>query len=338
MQLNKALRSKMSIDQIDYIAKYLSASYVAIVFIELAKKWPKLIESWRQVEIDMKGYGFPKKLNKKISILMLFFMGTFLVEYILHQTTRIFRAVECHDDLEKSLKFFFSNLTLSHVFHYIPYNIPSSLVFQYWFCQLEFAFTYTDIFVMVISMCLASRMQQVTERIKITSQKQVANEKIWKKLRKDYTRLETLVELVNKNISNIILVSFLPNIFTILTQVFSALKPKHNWVESVYFYVSLVFLVSRTIMVCICGAMVNEESRKPLYYLNSVHYTIYNEEIEIFINQLLNFEISMNGKHFFDIKRYVILELAGAIVTYELVLIQFNQKSLNSESKSTRCI
>lgn len=144
---------------------------------------------------------------------------------------------------------------------------------------MEFAFTYTDVFVMVISMCLASRIKQVTNRIKLASRKQVMNEAVWKSLRKDYTRLETLVELVNDKISNIILVSFLPNIFTILTQVFSTLKPKHNLLESVYFYVSLVFLLSRTVMVCICGAMVNEESRKPLHILNSVHHSVYNEEV-----------------------------------------------------------
>jgi len=38
---------------------------------------------------------------------------------------------------------------------------------------MEFAFTYTDVFVMVISMCLASRIKQVTNRIKLASRKQV---------------------------------------------------------------------------------------------------------------------------------------------------------------------
>jgi len=53
-----------------------------------------------------------------------------LVEYILHQASRIARALSCHTDTDKSMKFFFGNLTLSHVFDYIPYNIPTSLVFQ----------------------------------------------------------------------------------------------------------------------------------------------------------------------------------------------------------------
>lgn len=77
MQLNKAVRTKMGIDQIDYIAKYVSSAYVSVVFIELAKEWPKLMQSWRNVETDMKGYGFPRGLNRRITILIAFFMVTF---------------------------------------------------------------------------------------------------------------------------------------------------------------------------------------------------------------------------------------------------------------------
>ncbi|XP_048520674.1 uncharacterized protein LOC109539949 [Dendroctonus ponderosae] len=337
MQLNKAVKQSIGIDQIDYIAKYVSSAYVAIVFIGLARQWPHLMAEWTRVEQKMHKYGFPKKLNKQVTIIISFFMTAFLVEYVLHQASRIDRVMECQSDKDRAIQFFFGNLTLSHVFQYIPYNIPTSLIFQYWVYQMEFGFTYTDIFVTVISMCLAERMRQVTKRVKLACAKEIADEQIWKEIRKDYTRLQSLIELVNDKISNIILISFLPNIFTILTQVYSTLKPKHNNTEAVYFYFSLIFLVSRTVTVCICGAKVNEESRRPLNILNSVPHTIYNDEIEIFISQISNFEIAMNGKHFFNIKKNVILELAGAIVTYELVLIQFNQESLNSWSRSTRC-
>ncbi|KAH1014070.1 hypothetical protein HUJ04_002965 [Dendroctonus ponderosae] len=308
MQLNKAVKQSIGIDQIDYIAKYVSSAYVAIVFIGLARQWPHLMAEWTRVEQKMHKYGFPKKLNKQVTIIISFFITAFLVEYVLHQASRIDRVMECQSDKDRAIQFFFGNLTLSHVFQYIPYNIPTSLIFQYWVYQMEFGFTYTDIFVTVISMCLAERMRQVTKRVKLACAKEIADEQIWKEIRKDYTRLQSLIELVNDKISNIILISFLPNIFTILTQVYSTLKPKHNNTEAVYFYFSLIFLVSRTVTVCICGAKVNEESRRPLNILNSVPHTIYNDEIEIFISQISNFEIAMNGKHFFNIKKNVILE------------------------------
>ncbi|CAG9768446.1 unnamed protein product [Ceutorhynchus assimilis] len=322
---------------VDYVAKDAASAYVAILFIDLARHWPKLMLKWREVEQDMEGYRFPKGLNRKIILLLISFTSMFLVEFGLHQASRIYRVIECQTDQDKAVDFFFGNLTLSHIFDHIPYNIPTSLMFQYWFLQIDFGFTYTDLFVMVISISLASRMTQVCNKIKLACQKQISNEQTWINLRRDYLRLESLCHLVNDQISNIILVSFLPNIFTILTRVYNSLKPKQNYLEDIYFYFSLAFLISRTVTVCICAALVHEESRKPLNILNSVPHNVYNNEIEVFINQLLHIEISMNGKHFFNIKRQLILKIAGAMVTYELVLIQFNQENLQSWSRSTRC-
>lgn len=78
MQCNKAAKQRIGIDQIDYIAKYVSSAYVAVVFIGLARQWPYLMEEWARVEQRMHTYGFPKKLNKQITIIISFFMTAFL--------------------------------------------------------------------------------------------------------------------------------------------------------------------------------------------------------------------------------------------------------------------
>ncbi|KAF7272883.1 hypothetical protein GWI33_014361 [Rhynchophorus ferrugineus] len=337
MQLVKAVTGSFTLFQVEKLSAYAGSAYACFVFIELATKWSRLMEEWRFVENNMKNYGFPKKLNRNIYLIVVFFVTMLLVEYILHQTSRIYRAKGCHEDHNRAIKFFLSNLTLSHVFHHIPYNIPTSFLIHYWLFQIHFAFTYVDIFVMIMSMCLASRLKQVSHKIQECASQKVIDPLVWHQLRKDYTHLVNLCHTTNEKISNAILVSFLPNIFTILTQVYNSLKPRQNYVEAIYFYFSLVFLISRTAMVVICGAMVNEESRTPLNILNSVPPRIYNREIEIMIKQISNFETSMNGKNFFNIKRHIILEIASAIVTYELVLIQFNNEYLNSWSKSNRC-
>lgn len=130
MQLNKAAQQKLDITQIDNVAKYFVATYVAAAFIALSRHWPALMKTWQRVEEDITEYHVPKNLNRKIAGLMLFFTITFLVEYTLHQTTRIYRVIECASDQDKAVKFFFGNLTLSHVFSHVPYNIPTSLVFH----------------------------------------------------------------------------------------------------------------------------------------------------------------------------------------------------------------
>ncbi|XP_030761276.1 uncharacterized protein LOC115886322 [Sitophilus oryzae] len=361
LQIRKAVTNEFNVFQVAYVTRYAASTYVGLVFLELARKWNKLMRKWKEVEEEMKKYEFPKKLNRTIASSnvciavsghvsrvksvtsnppqgvriyhRLLYEGFLLqrkqkrkdsskkgrlkeprnnlahlhqrameeregtltsarrekariesrptpgVEYFLHQASRIYRVAECQEDQEKAIKFFFSNLTLSHVFKYIPYSIPTSLVFQYWLFQIHFAFTYIDLFVMIISLSLASRMKQVTTNIKKTSKKEIADIEAWHQLREDYTRLSNLCHSVNATISNVILVSFLPNIFTILTQVYNSLKPRQNYVEAIYFYFSLVFLISRTAMVVICGATVYEESRRPLNILNSVSPKVYNKEI-----------------------------------------------------------
>ncbi|XP_060517067.1 LOW QUALITY PROTEIN: gustatory receptor for sugar taste 64a-like [Cylas formicarius] len=281
MQLTKTIAIELTIFQAESLTYYAGSAYVGITFIDLAKKWPKLMADWEAIEKHMKNYGPPKGLNKKITILMVLFLSA---------------AAD------------------------------------------TFFFNYIDVFIMIVSICLSSRMAQVTEAIRSASDCHVREERVWAYLREDYTRLGQLCRTVNKIISNAILVSFLPNVLIILIQVFNSIKPLHNYLEAIYFYFSLVFLISRTVAVSIYGAMVSEEGRRPLNILNCVSSDVYNNEIEIFINQISNFEILLTGKNFFSIRRHIILEIAAALVTYELVLIQFNQEYLNSYSKSNRCV
>lgn len=71
---------------------------------------------------------------------------------------------------------------------------------------MEFGFTYTDIFVTVISMCLAARMQQVTKRVKLACvkevsifQSQINDLKLAAKLQKNFLKYATLTKTANIN-------------------------------------------------------------------------------------------------------------------------------------------
>lgn len=66
---------------------------------------------------------------------------------------------------------------------------------------MEFAFTYTDLFVMVISVCLASEMRQVTRRIKMASHRQVNNNNYYKyKYSNLFQKILALNKLIRTNL------------------------------------------------------------------------------------------------------------------------------------------
>lgn len=49
--------------------------------------------------------------------------------------------------------------------------------------------------------------------------------------------------------------------------------------EKVYFYFSFGLLIGRTVCVCLFGAAINDECKKPLPHLHTVSSNVYNTEV-----------------------------------------------------------
>ncbi|KAJ3653902.1 hypothetical protein Zmor_013128 [Zophobas morio] len=100
-------------------------------------------------------------------------------------------------------------------------------------------------------------------------------------------------------------------------------------IEGIYFFYSFGFVISRIVFVSIFGAFINEESQAALPYLTSLPSEFYNEEIQRLITQIHVDSVALTGHNFFRVTKGLVLSVAAAIITYELVLIQFNQATLN---------
>ncbi|XP_065163157.1 gustatory receptor for sugar taste 64e-like [Atheta coriaria] len=208
-----------------------------------------------------------------------------------------------------------------------------------------FTWCYSDLFIMIMSSALAVRFQQITTRLKKITEEQGSrwrlegarknhaeeSNKLWKEIREDYNKLCVLCRTLDEAISYLVLMSYSTNLFFILIQLFNSLRNK-NTREKIYFFFSFGFLISRTISVSLYAAWVNDESKKPLLILNSIPSHLYNLEIKRFVQQISFDSVALTGRHFFHVTRGLILSVAGAIVTYELVLIQFNENLLKEDS------
>jgi gustatory receptor len=69
-----------------------------------------------------------------------------------------------------------------------------------------------------------------------------------------------------------------------------------------------------------------EKSRKPLRIIRSVPNEGWCQEIERFADQIKIEVNALSGMNFFYLTRKVLFGLGGTILTYELVLLQFNNK------------
>ncbi|XP_055715316.1 gustatory receptor for sugar taste 64f-like [Phlebotomus papatasi] len=109
------------------------------------------------------------------------------------------------------------------------------------------------------------------------------------------------------------------------------------WTYSVYFWFSLFYLIGRTIGMCLFGAEIHTESRKPALILRKIPTEGWNVETERFLELINNQCVSLTGNGYFFITRPFLLSLTGTIVTYELVLMQFNESGTLDSPSSDPC-
>lgn len=145
--------------------------------------------------------------------------------------------------------------------------------------------------------------------------------------------------------------------------------------EGIYFFYSFGFVISRTVAVSVYASWINDESKRPVSFLHSLPLEVYDKEVTIqnslklykknrtfqahrLLNQIHFDLVALTGHNFFKIRRGFILnvrtasfvkgfvniivylfQVAAAIVTYELVLIQFNQNTVQRilNKNSTDC-
>lgn len=81
----------------------------------------------------------------------------------------------------------------------------------------------------------------------------------------------------------------------------------------------------RMFAVSLLAAAIHDESRKPINVLRTVPSHLWNVETKRFFGDILCKRIALSGMQFFFLTRNLILSVGGTIITYELVLMQFNR-------------
>lgn len=78
------------------------------------------------------------------------------------------------------------------------------------------------------------------------------------------------------------------------------------------------------------AASIHDESKRPVKVLRMVPKKMWCTEVERFIEEVVNGTLALSGMRFFHLTRKLILSVAGTILTYEIVLVQFGQNGAQS--------
>ncbi|PBC26703.1 Putative gustatory receptor 64f [Apis cerana cerana] len=190
-----------------------------------------------------------------------------------------------------------------------------------------FTWNFTDLFIMLVATGLAERYKSLNKKLAITMTKcQTAFN--WRELREDYAILSCIVKKVDDHISPIILLSFANNVYFICLQLLNGLSisDENSVLSEAYFFGSFAFLICRTCAVTLLTARIHDQSKQALPYLYNCSTSSYSVEVQRLQYQLATDDIALTGLRFFSITRNFMLAVAGAIITYEVVLLQFNGK------------
>lgn len=81
----------------------------------------------------------------------------------------------------------------------------------------------------------------------------------------------------------------------------------------------------RTFAVSLLAAAINDESQKPIEVLRKVPSHLWNVETKRLFGDITCKRVALSGMNFFFLTRKLVLSVAGTVITYELVLMQFNK-------------
>lgn len=199
------------------------------IFLYLATKWKEIIIFWYDKErpflyepYTMAGFN----LSIKTRLIGLIFFIFYLIEHLM------FIGMELHDNQyqltycnETRISFLnnYMRRERPHLLDVLPYHWWIFPFFQWTITLMAFGWNFVDYFIIVISLGLSTRFNQLNRRLRRTANHQMTI-KFWIDIRKHYTCLVELLQFIDRKIAPLILICMLQNLFLIATKIFEAIR------------------------------------------------------------------------------------------------------------------
>ncbi|XP_039765307.1 gustatory receptor 5a for trehalose-like [Pararge aegeria] len=348
MCIHQATHSTTSLKGTTPIIFYATACITMLTFLRVATMWPELVHHIARVE-DLDPSS-DKSLTYKCNATCAVVLTLALIEHLLSLLSATTEAFMCYEH-ESSYRGFVRHF-YPWVFNYLPYSIWLGIFTQFLHFQSTFIWNFSDLFVICMSYYLTFRLNHVNRKL-LTAQGKYFPETFWRSSREDYGRAVQLVRKVDDAISGVIFISFANNLFFICLQLFNTLedgisgvgecssktKGKNSLLRgyeaALYFLFSLTYLITRSVAVSLIASQVNTASSVPAPVLYDVPSPVYCIEVQRFLDQVNGDHVALSGLQFFSVTRGLLLTVAGTIVTYELVMFQFNASQPSAPTMTT---
>ncbi|XP_063972237.1 gustatory receptor for sugar taste 64f-like isoform X3 [Diachasmimorpha longicaudata] len=307
---------------------FFGASCVTnVLFLRLAMRWPGIAAKWEKIERELATrHRRTSKYNlvARYKIITVTVMAIALIEHALSLVSGYLSASECAQlQGDPDVLGVYFKTQFPQVFNKTVYSIWKGLMVQGINVLTTFSWNFLDLFLILMSTALTYHFGLLNARLNSIKDKTMP-EWWWSEARTDYNRLASLTRQVDSDISGLILLSFGINLYFICMQLMYSFNRVPNVIRTIYFGFSFGAVIARTAAVSLSAASVHDESLLPAPVLYSVSSSSYSTEVVRFLSQVTTDTIGLTGMKFFSITRSLVLTVAGTIITYELVLVQFN--------------
>ncbi|XP_055909607.1 gustatory receptor for sugar taste 64f-like [Eupeodes corollae] len=319
------LNGSISFHSIEPLIFRVSNVIACISFLHLAKNWPEVMRNWRAVEKQLPGFVTQlekRQMAAKIHIVVFVSMMLSLVEHILNIISLIHHANFCPITDDPIEDFFLRSN--NQIFYVFSYSVWLAWYGKILHVLMTFTWNYMDCFVMIVSIGLTNLFKQINENM-MRHKGMKMSSSYWSERRIQYRNLCVLCENVDNAISVITMVSFSNNLYFICIQLLRSMNKMPSFAHALYFYFSLIYLLGRTLAVSLYSADIHDESKKPQCFIRCVPSESWCQDVKRFSDEVSTDLVALSGMKFFHLTRKLVLSVAGTIVTYELVLIQFRE-------------
>ncbi|XP_073959172.1 gustatory receptor for sugar taste 64b-like [Choristoneura fumiferana] len=338
--VQRLFRASLSVKSISFVLFYSASAATTILFIQAATKWPNLIQELPHYKLDE--YVDPR-IKIKCNVAITIFLASAIVEHIFSLLSAYAATLSCSSDYG----WIFYSRFIKYSFPWIaelglPDNFIIRLTTQFLNITATLAWSYSDLFIVCISLYLSSILEGINNKlVKNKNKLQYSCSKFWVSMREDYSRAAQLVRAFDDVTCVVVFASFATNLIFICLQLYNLLSdgvrqkmnskncpnisqgPLGGYENVIYFTYSMVFVLFRYLSVSLVAARVHTSSQSLAPALYGVPSSVYNVEVQRFLDQVQHDTVALSGLQFFYVTKSLVLTVAGTIFTYELVLLQY---------------
>ncbi|GAB0093012.1 Gustatory receptor [Sergentomyia squamirostris] len=337
LSLMKVINQQLAYEKLITLLYYTLLFGACLHFIRMAQQWPGLMTKWSRVERSLQPCEhlcnkIPTK--RKIYLLVAAMTIMTLIDEFLSIISGINKGKSCIG-IWNSVERYFKQ-SFPQIFSFVPYHEVTAALAQIFQLYSTFIWNFIDLFIMAVSIGLSSLLRQFNARLRLVDGK-IMPITFWSQQKRDYDMLCDLVETIDHALARITVQAFFSNLYYICVQLLNSVNNMVTWTYSLYFWFSLSYLIVRTLGICWFGAEIHTESKKPARILRRIPTDGWNIEAERFLELINNKCVALTGNGYFSITRPFLLSFTGTIVTYELVLMQFNENGTLDSPSSDPC-